>query len=148
MKYKVVEDADVVTYVVVCDPGDEAVTALTQFAQAEDLEAASIAAVGAFEHAVVGWFDRAAKDYRRIRVDEQCEVLSLLGDVAEGQDGPILHMHTVLGLSDGTTRGGHLLEGKVFPTLEVIVTETPAQLRKVMRPDLGVALIDLDRSES
>ena len=148
MKYKVVEDADVVTYVVVCDPGDEAVTALTQFAQAEDLEAASIAAVGAFEHAVVGWFDRAAKDYRRIRVDEQCEVLSLLGDVAEGQDGPILHMHTVLGLSDGTTRGGHLLEGRVFPTLEVIVTETPAQLRKVMRPDIGVALIDLDQSES
>jgi uncharacterized protein len=148
MKYKVVEDADVVTYVVVCDPGDEAVAALTQFAQAEDLEAASIAAVGAFEHAVVGWFDRAAKDYRRIPVDEQCEVLSLLGDVAEGQDGPILHMHTVLGLSDGTTRGGHLLEGKVFPTLEVVVTETPAELRKVMRPDIGVALIDLDQSES
>ena len=148
MKYKVVEDADVVTYVVVCDPGDEAVAALTQFARAEDLEAASIAAVGAFEHAVVGWFDRAAKDYRRIRVDEQCEVLSLLGDVAEGQDGPILHMHTVLGLSDGTTRGGHLLEGKVFPTLEVVVTETPAQLRKVMRPDIGIALIDLDQSES
>ena len=148
MKYKVVEDADVVTYVVVCDPGDEAVAALTQFAQAEDLEAASIAAVGAFEHAVVGWFDRAAKDYRRIAVDEQCEVLSLLGDVAQGQDGPILHMHTVLGLSDGTTRGGHLLEGKVFPTLEVVVTETPAQLRKIMHPDIGVALIDLDRSES
>ena len=148
MKYKVVEDADVVTYVVVCDPGDEAVAALTQFAQAEDLEAASIAAVGAFEHAVVGWFDRAAKDYRRIPVGEQCEVLSLLGDVAQGQDGPILHMHAVLGLSDGTTRGGHLLEGKVFPTLEVVVTETPAQLRKVMRPDLGIALIDLDRSES
>jgi predicted DNA-binding protein with PD1-like motif len=133
---------------VVCDPGDEAVAALTQFARAEDLEAASIAAVGAFEHAVVGWFDRAAKDYRRIAVDEQCEVLSLLGDVAEGQDGPILHMHTVLGLSDGTTRGGHLLEGKVFPTLEVVVTETPAELRKIMRPDLGIAVIDLDRSES
>ena len=148
MKYKVVEDADVVTYVVVCDPGDEAVAALTQFARAEDLEAASIAAVGAFEHAVVGWFDRAAKDYRRIAVDEQCEVLSLLGDVAQGQDGPILHMHTVLGLSDGTTRGGHLLEGKVFPTLEVVVTETPAQLRKIMHPDIGVALIDLDQSES
>jgi uncharacterized protein len=147
MKYKVVEDADVVTYVVVCDPGDEAVAALTQFAQAERLEAAQITAVGAFEHATVGWFDRAAKDYRRIPVTEQCEVLSLLGDVAEGQDGPILHMHTVLGLSDGTTRGGHLLEGKVFPTLEVVVTETPAELRKVLRPDIGIALIDLDRSQ-
>jgi predicted DNA-binding protein with PD1-like motif len=148
MKYKVVEDADVVTYVVVCDPGDEAVAALTQFARAEDLEAASISAIGAFESAVVGWFDRAAKDYRRIPVDQQCEVLSLLGDVAEGADGPILHIHTVLGLSDGTTRGGHLLEGTVFPTLEVVVTETPAELRKVLHPEIGVALIDLDESES
>ena len=148
MKAKVVEDADVVTYVVVCDPGDEAVSALTQFARAERLEAAQITAVGAFEHAIVGWFDREARDYRRIPVDEQCELLSLIGDVAEGQDGPIVHMHAVLGLSDGTTRGGHLLEGRVFPTLEAIVTETPAELRRILRPDIGIALIDLDRSES
>jgi uncharacterized protein len=148
VKAKVVEDADVVTYVVVCDPGDEAVSVLTQFARSERLEAAQITAVGAFESATVGWFDRAARDYRRIPVDEQCEVLSLIGDVAEGQDGPILHVHAVLGLSDGTTRGGHLLEGRVFPTLEAVVTETPARLRKVLRPDIGIALIDLDRSEA
>ena len=148
MKAKVIEDADVVTYVVVCDPGDEAVSALTQFARAERLEAAQITAVGAFEHAIVGWFDREARDYRRIPVDEQCELLSLIGDVAEGEDGPIVHVHAVLGLSDGTTRGGHLLEGRVFPTLEAIVTETPAELRRILRPDIGIALIDLDRSES
>ncbi len=148
MKAKVVEDADVVTYVVVCDPGDEAVSVLTEFARSERLEAAQLTAVGAFEHATVGWFDRAAKDYRRIQVDEQCEVLSLIGDVAISQDGPVLHVHVVLGLSDGTTRGGHLLEGRVFPTLEAVVTETPVQLRKVMRPDIGIALIDLDQSEA
>ena len=146
MKARVIEDADEVTYVVVCDPGDEAVAALAQFARAERLEASQITAVGAFERATVGWFDRAAKQYRRIPVGEQCEVLSLIGDVAEGQDGPSLHVHVVLGLSDGTTRGGHLLEGWVFPTLEVVLTETPAELRKVMRPDLGIAVIDLDRS--
>jgi uncharacterized protein len=148
MKFKVVEDADVVTYIVVCDPGDEAVSALTQFARNEDLEAAQITAVGGFERATVGWFDRVSKGYRRIPVLEQCELLSLVGDIAEGQDGPILHVHAVLGLSDGTTRGGHLLEGYVFPTLEAVVTETPAELRKVMRPDIGIAVIDLDRSES
>jgi predicted DNA-binding protein with PD1-like motif len=78
------------------------------------LEASQITAVGTFERATVGWFDRAAKQYRRIPVDEQCEVLSLIGDVAESQDGPSLHVHVVLGLSDGTTRGGHLLEGRVL----------------------------------
>ncbi len=147
MKAKIVEDADVVTYVVVCDPEDEAVSALTEFARSENLEAAQIGAVGAFRHATVGWFDPGARDYRRIAVDEQCELLSLIGDVAEGPDGPILHVHSVLGLSDGTTRGGDLLEGHVFPTLEAVVTETPAQLRKVLRPDIGIALIDLDRSQ-
>src|SRR5689334_9225224 len=88
MKSKVVEDADAVTYVVVCDPGDEAVGALSQFARDERLEASQVTAVGAFERATVGWFDRAAREYRRIPVDEQCEVLSLIGDVAEGPTGP------------------------------------------------------------
>jgi hypothetical protein len=148
MKVRIIEDADVVTYVTVCDPGDEAVSALEQFARAEDLEASQITAVGGFQRAVVGWFDREAKQYRRIPVDEQCEVLSMIGDVAVGQDGPVIHAHVVLGLADGTTRGGHLLEGHVFPTLETVVREAPAELRKVMRPDIGIALIDLDQSES
>jgi uncharacterized protein len=134
--------------VVVCDPGDEAVASLNQFVRSEKLEAAQITAVGAFKRATVGWFEPATRQYRPIPVDEQCELLSLLGDVAMGEDGPILHMHAALGLSDGTTRGGHLLEGQVFPTLEAVVTETPAQLRKVMHPDIGLALIDLEQSQA
>jgi uncharacterized protein len=148
MKSTVVEDADAVTYVVVCDPGDEAVAALNQFVRSERLEAAQVTAVGAFERAVVGWFDPAIKQYRRNPVDEQCELVSLNGDVAMGEDGPILHLHAALGLADGTTRGGHLLEGQVYPTLEAVVTETPAELRKVLRPDIGLALIDVDQTES
>jgi predicted DNA-binding protein with PD1-like motif len=148
MKSKIVEDADVVTYVVVCDQGDEAMASLKQFVRSERLEAAQITGVGGFERATVGWFDRATRQFRHIPVDEPSEVLSLIGDVAEGQDGPGLNIHVVLGLSDGTTRGGHLIEGQVFPTLELVVTENPAELRRVMHPGLGVALIDLDRSQT
>jgi predicted DNA-binding protein with PD1-like motif len=148
MKSKIVQDADVVTYVVVCDAGDEAMASLKKFARSERLEAAQITGVGGFGRATVGWFDRSARQFRRIPVDEPSEVLSLIGDVAEAQDGPGLNVHVVLGLSDGTTRGGHLLEGQVFPTLELVVTENPAELRRVMHPDLGVSLIDLDRSQT
>ncbi|WP_338145978.1 PPC domain-containing DNA-binding protein [Streptomyces scabichelini] len=100
-------------------------------------------AVGAFSQAAVGWFDRQAKDYRRTTIDAQSEVLSLLGDIAVGEDGPTAHLHAVLGLADSTTRGGHLLEGRVWPTLEVIVRDSPASLAKIYRPDLGLALINL-----
>jgi len=139
------------TYVVILDAGEEAFTALSDWAAKEQISAAQVTAVGAFERATVGWFDRAAKDYRHVRVRQQCEVLSLLGDIAREVNGstagpPQPHLHAVLGLHDGTTRGGHLLEGHVWPTLEVIIREVPAELCKTYRPEVGLALIDLESS--
>ncbi|MEI9428277.1 PPC domain-containing DNA-binding protein [Mesorhizobium sp. Cs1299R1N3] len=145
MKSRLVNEANGQrTFVVVLDPGEEAFAALTSFAVEQTIGSASLTAIGAFQRATVGWFDLEAKRYRKIPVDEQCEVLSAIGDVATGDDGkPSLHVHAVLGLSDGTTRGGHLLEGTVRPTLEVTVVEAPGHLRRRKRAEFGVALIDL-----
>ncbi len=146
MKAKQVAGGATVTYVVVLDEGEEAFSALSDWAARQQVSAAQVTAVGAFGGAVVGWFDREAKDYRRIEIAEQCEVLSLIGDIAIGAGDPGQpqpHLHAVLGLADGSTRGGHLLEGRVWPTLEVVVREAPVELRKTDRPDIGLALIDL-----
>ena len=62
-----------------------------------------------------GWFD-FDKTYKKIEVGQQCEVASAIGDVAVGDDGEAnLHVHVVLGLSDGTTRGGHLMAARSGP---------------------------------
>ncbi|HEY1799053.1 MAG TPA: PPC domain-containing DNA-binding protein [Stellaceae bacterium] len=145
MKSKIVAaNAGERTYIVILDPGEEAFAALSDFAQHEKLSAASLTALGAFSGATVGWFDPQAKKYREIAVNQQCEVLSAIGDIAIDDKGKAgLHLHVVLGLSDGQTRGGHLLKGMVNPTLEVTVVETPAHLRRTQRPELGLALIDL-----
>ncbi|QOZ33904.1 PPC domain-containing DNA-binding protein [Bradyrhizobium sp. CCBAU 53421] len=144
MKSKLVSDApNAQVHVVVLDSGEEAFAALTKFANDAKLTAASLTAIGAFERAMVGWFDFASKNYRKIEINEQCEVLCAVGDIAIGDDGKAsLHTHIVLGLSDGSTRGGHLLAGVVRPTLEVVVTEAPASLRRRKRPEFGIALID------
>ena len=145
MKSKhIAADAAAQVHVIILDPGEEAFAALTRFANESAISAASLTAIGAFERATVGWFDMASKSYRKIEVNEQCEVLSAIGDIAVGDDGkPSLHVHIVLGLSDGSTRGGHLLAGTVRPTLEVVLTEVPVALRRRKRADLGIALIDL-----
>jgi predicted DNA-binding protein with PD1-like motif len=134
-------------YVVVLDPGDEAMAVLSAFSREQRLTAGQVTAIGAFESAIVGWYDRRRQQYRRITVDEQCEALSVTGDLALGAEGPELHLHAVLGLGDGSTRGGHLLAGRVWPTLEVIIRESPAELRKTYRPEVGLALIDLGASD-
>ena len=138
------EQQDRRTFAVIFDKGDEARTGLTAFARENHVAGAHLTAVGGFSRAVLGYFDRQRKEYARIPVDEQVEVLSLIGDVAlTPEGGPEVHAHVVVGRSDGTTLGGHLLEGHVWPTLEVIVTDSPHHLRKSHDADTGLALIRL-----
>lgn len=145
MKSKLVlADAGKRTFVLVLEPGEEAFGAITKFAAENDLSGASLTALGAFQRCTVGWFDLKNRSYKPIGIDEQCEALTLVGDIATGDDGkPSVHIHAVVGLSDGTTRGGHLLEATVRPTLEVTIEESPVHLRRRKRPDLGIALIDI-----
>ena len=145
MKSKMVgKSSDGRAFVLILDAGEEAFGAITDFAKRENLLGASLTALGAFERAAVGWFDVNKKEYRKIEIAEQCEALSLIGDVAIDDRGqPSLHLHAVLGLSDGSTRGGHMLQAIVRPTLEVMLKETPSEMRRKKRPELGIALIDL-----
>ena len=131
-------------WVLVLAPGEEAKSTLVDFARKSNLKAASFVALGAFERAELGYFDWEKKEYLPILVEEQVEVITLVGDIAENNKHEAdLHAHTVLGRRDGSTKGGHLLEGVVRPTLEVTLTETPAHLRRRMHPDINVALIDI-----
>jgi predicted DNA-binding protein with PD1-like motif len=143
MRYQLLRAGDERTWAVVFDVDDEAAAGLDEFARAESLDAARFTAIGGFSRATLGYFDVATRRYQPIAVDEQVEVLSLLGDIARGDDGPKVHAHVVVGTETGEARGGHLLEGHVRPTLEVLVTESPGHLRRRFAPDFGIALIDL-----
>jgi uncharacterized protein len=142
MRSKLLNADSPITYAVVLDTGDEVIGELGKFVREQEVEAASITAIGAFRRAVLGYFQWETKEYKKIPVEEQVEVLSLLGDVAVSDQGPTLHLHAVLGKSDGSVIGGHLIEAVVRPTLEVILIQPPSYLRKRKDPDTGLALID------
>lgn len=132
------------SYVLVFETGDDVMAGLLDFAKEQRLEASDFTAIGAFSRVVVGYFEVARKTYKEIPVEEQVEVLTLLGNVTREADGePKIHAHVVVGLADGTTRGGHLLEARVRPTLELVLTESPVELRRRFDPAVGLALIDV-----
>jgi predicted DNA-binding protein with PD1-like motif len=135
------------TFVVVLAAGDEAMTALTSFAADHSLGASHFTAIGAFSRAVVAYFDWSAKQYRHISIDEQVEVLSLIGDITIEDGKPKLHAHVVIGKADATAHGGHLIEASVRPTLEIVVTELPRQLHRRFDAESGLALIDPTRRD-
>jgi predicted DNA-binding protein with PD1-like motif len=143
MRSKLLNADPPITYAVVLDTGDEVIGELSNFVRQQEVEAASLTAIGAFSRAVLGYFQWETKQYKKIPVNEQVEVLSLLGDVAVGDQGPTLHLHAVLGKGDGSVVGGHLIEAYVRPTLEVILIQPPSYLRKRKDAETGLALIDI-----
>ena len=149
MKSKLLSDIDGRReWGVIFDAGDEVMTELKRFAAEEQLTAAHFTGIGAFALVTVAWFDLEKQSYRPIEINEQVELLSLIGDVAEADGKPAVHAHICVAKRDGTAHGGHLQHGRVRPTLELIVVESPAHLRKTFRPEFGLALIDLEHSEA
>jgi uncharacterized protein len=145
MQSKLLHEADGKrTFAVILQKGDEAMRCLQDFAAKERLGGARVTAIGALSRATLAFFDWDTKRYNPIPVDEQVEVASLVGDIAVGPDGkPSVHVHAVLGRRDGTSMAGHLQEGHVRPTLEIIITESPAHLCKVKDEESGLALISV-----
>lgn len=141
MKFRQI-DRSPKTFILVFETGDELADILLRFAKRQKLSAASFTAVGALSSVRLAWFNWENKKYEpSVTLDEQVEVLSLIGDVAMKDREPTVHAHAVIGKRDGTAHGGHLLEARIRPTCEVILTESPAHLQKVIDPDSGLALI-------
>lgn len=142
MHYKLIDEQPT-TYAVIFETGDELAEGLTRFAKEHRLTAARFQAIGAFSSVQLGWFNWDTKKYEpSVALDEQLELLSLIGDIAMEDDEPKVHAHAVVGRRDGTAHGGHLLKAVIRPTCEVLLIESPAHLQKRIDPESGIALID------
>jgi uncharacterized protein len=141
MRYRRI-DAAPKTFILVFDSGDELATGLLGFAREQGLTAASFKAVGAVSSVRLAWFNWESRRYdTSVALDEQLELLSVIGDVALLDDQPVVHAHAVVGRRDGTAHGGHLLEALVRPTCELVLVESPVHLQKRVDPDSGFAFI-------
>ena len=129
-------------YAVIFYEGDEAFSGLLEFAQKYQITSAHFTAIGAVNGATLGWFEPQRKKYKKISINGQHEVIGMSGDIALYQGKPVVHTHMLVGASDGTTRGGHVLAAYVSPTLEVMITVDPATMQKRFDPDTDLTLID------
>ena len=122
-------------------PGEDALATLVRFAAEAGIKTASLTAVGGFACAELGVFDLKRQAFRTIFIRRPCEALSLRGDIELGDDAqPHVHIHAVMDVVGGATRGGHLLSAVVEASLEAILVEAPPRQRRVERPEIGVTL--------
>ena len=128
-------------HLLVLDPGDEFTASLTEFAKKNRIEGGSFTAIGAFEDATIAYWNRETKEYERIEVAEQVEVLALTGSIARSKEDVKIHAHAVLGRRYGSTIGGHLMRGVVYPTLEIFVADYGTKLTRRKDKKTGLWLL-------
>ena len=133
------------TYALIFGKGDEVLSGLTEFAAREKIVTGYFTGIGALQSALFGWFDSEQKAYRDISVNQQVELISLIGDVGLFNGVPQVHTHCAVGFPDGQMRGGHLLQALVWPTVELFFTAVPVPLVKSFDEETGLELFDLNR---
>jgi uncharacterized protein len=136
------ENGGAKNYAIILAKGDEVMSGLTDFARQNKVTSASFTAIGAFSHATVAWFDDGRKEFKLIPIEQQVELVSMIGDIALVNDQPSVHTHVAVASSDGTVRGGHVINAFVFPTLELFMTVYPTPLHKESDEATGLKLID------
>lgn len=126
------------------DSGEEIFSTLRQWAAEHKVFSGTFYAIGALARAVLGYFDPQVRDYLKIPIESQTEVVSMLGNLAIGEDKfPIFHIHVILSFPDGHTVGGHLFEGIVNPTLEITFFPLRTVLLRRFDPNSGLRLLSL-----
>lgn len=144
MKSRLLHQDEERTFAIVLDSGDRVKDRLMSFARENNILGAHFTGIGAFDDVTLGYFDWNSKTYREIPVHGQVEVLNLTGDIAVWQGAPSIHAHVVIGDSDGAAHGGHLMDARVRPTLEIIVVEVPAHLRREIDRESRLPLLRVD----
>jgi len=114
------------TFKVTFSTGDELLSGLTEFAETNHVTSAYITGLGGLVTATLGWGDPPRGAFKKIAVDQKCELVSLTGNISLRDGKPYVHIHAVVAYSDGSTKGGHLIDAHVNPIAEIFIVETAA----------------------
>lgn len=114
------------TYQIKFSSGDEILSGLTDLAKKEGIAAAQVTGLGGLSTALLAFGDPSIGErvFKLLPLDQKGELVSLDGTVSLRDGVPSVHLHAVIALADGTTRGGHVLELNVAPVAEVTLLVT------------------------
>jgi uncharacterized protein len=104
--------------------GDEILSGLTDLAIKHNITSGYITGLGGLSTALLGFGDPPLGAFRRIPVDEKSELVALTGHIQTRDGVPVVHLHAIVALKDGSTKAGHVFEAKVAPVAEISVVAT------------------------
>jgi predicted DNA-binding protein with PD1-like motif len=120
------------------EPGEDLLEGLNQALGELGFEAATLQVIGGLREARLGYFHPERKEYLQFSTGH-VEISSGLGNVSLRDGKPFIHLHLVVSKEDGTSLGGHAMEGCKAFVVEAYFRALagPAPVREE-RPGMGL----------
>ncbi|MFH1034702.1 MAG: PPC domain-containing DNA-binding protein [Pseudomonadota bacterium] len=115
---------------------------LTKVCQEAGITLGGVRAIGAVTKARIGYYDQASRVYEFLELNQDLEILALMGNVSLKDGQPFVHAHVTLGDAQGRAFGGHLVEGcQIFACeFEIEQYASQAPLERVWDEPTGLML--------
>ena len=126
------------TYVVRLERGEEVMACLKTLCEKEQIRLAQISAIGAADEAEIGLYNVDEQQYHKTSLQEEMEIISILGSVTRKEGELYLHLHASFRLKDMSVRGGHLNRCRISGTCEMFVRELPGELGRKLDARTGL----------
>ncbi|MFP4497625.1 MAG: PPC domain-containing DNA-binding protein [Vulcanimicrobiota bacterium] len=131
------------TYIVRLYKGEEIGASLKEFARKYGITAGFINGIGAVDDVILGYFHMGKKIYIEEHLEEDFELLSLMGNFALIDDEPFAHLHIMLGRDNYQVIGGHMVQARVSVTCEIYIQAADTIIKRVLDEGSGLKLMDL-----
>ena len=130
-------------YVLRLDPGEEIVSSLTRLVADENIQLASVSAIGAANDVTIGIFNTAEKQYYSKRYQGDYEISALVGSVTRKEGEPYLHLHITIGNPvTGQVHAGHLTSAVISATLELFLQVWDGQVGRKFSDQVGLNMFE------
>ncbi|MCS7165266.1 MAG: DNA-binding protein [Candidatus Calescibacterium sp.] len=124
------------------DRDEEVISTLFKVSSQLRLESGFFQGIGAVKKALISFYDYQTKSYLDKEINQEMEVLSLLGNISYhyADDKPFVHAHIVLSDRNFNLIGGHLKEAIVGVTLEIVIFNVSDRIERVYNQDFNLFL--------
>lgn len=128
-------------YIVVLKKDENLHDCLRQLVKETGITTAWLQGLGAALELEIGYYDLDAKDYKWKQLHGQHEITSMQGNIVQGSEGPLFHIHGTFSDTDCKAYGGHINRLIVGGTCELLVKPVSAELTRQVDQATGLNLL-------
>ena len=139
MKFKKINDK----YIIRLERGNEILQSLKEFCEKNEIKCGYFTGIGALDSVELAHYFVDTKKYSSQKIEKPLEIVNLTGNVTTMGDEVYLHCHITLSDEEMHAIAGHLKEGRISATCEIVLVQLSDTVNRKFDEKIGLNLMDM-----